>query len=458
MVPRAYIRASGIVRHGKGSPNMVRKTTRRSKRVLVIDFSYVKPDGTQGRYRRDAAVQTMAAAQTEDTARRMGATLHADPEILCGPNGQPLRPAAQAPTVEAPPETTFGETLTRYLSEYAPSVLRPSTRENYHSHLRAHVLPGVGSLAVSAAFDIARLREIDVAMVEGGSSVSLRRNTAAALKSVASFAVEAKLLAHAPKFPPAPKRGKRVPTAPTSGDVALVIDAVTRPEHRLVILLAAHAGLRKGEIRALRCSDCELDRGRIVVRLSRYRAHVVGPTKSRHEREVPLTPQLREALLAVGVDRRPRGECAALSTLGTPWGCNGPYEVFQQALRRVKLPGERLHALRAFFVTTLLNGNVPAHVVREMVGHGDLATTQAYAAIVAGDRGSAVGVLDRAYQDARTARPESVDASETRRRPASVRTRRQRSRLAGRPRTMHHRVLRRRSTGNNSETPPNAVL
>ncbi len=71
---------------------MVRKTTRCGKRVLVIDFTYTKPDGTQGRYRRDAAVQTTAAAQTEDAARRMGATLFGDPEILCGSNGQPLKP------------------------------------------------------------------------------------------------------------------------------------------------------------------------------------------------------------------------------------------------------------------------------------------------------------------------------------------------------------------------------
>jgi site-specific recombinase XerD len=47
-------------------------------------------------------------------------------------------------------------------------------------------------------------------------------------------------------------------------------------------------------------------------------------------------------------------------------------------LKRVNLPAGRLHALRAYFVTTLLNGHVPVHVVRELVRHGDLATTQRY--------------------------------------------------------------------------------
>jgi integrase len=429
---------------------MVRRTTRRGKRVLVIDFTYTKPDGTQGRYRRDAAVQTKAAADTEDAARRMGATLHGDPEILCGASGQPLKPvpSAEGGAAEAPREPTLGETVTRWLAEYAPSVLRYSTRSNYGSHLRAHVTPKLGDLAVSAAFDPARLREVDVAMVEGGASVSLRRNTAAALRSVARFALEAKLLTQAPPFPRPPKRGKRVPTAPVAGDVALVIDAVPHAEHRLVLLLAAHGGLRKGEILALRCGDCELNRDRLVVRLSQYRGHV-GPTKSGHEREVPLTPQLRTALLAAGVGTRPREACAALSTRGTPWGFNGPYLVFQAALRRVKLPPERLHALRAFFVTSLLNGHVPAHVVRELVGHGDLATTQQYAAIVAGDRGLAVGVLERAYQGARSTA--TCDGA------AAGRGRRRATRVTPRIRGLRRLLRRRRSAGNRVETPPIAA-
>ena len=42
---------------------MVKKRSRRGKRVWVIDFTYTKPDGMKGRYRRDAEVQTAAAAR-----------------------------------------------------------------------------------------------------------------------------------------------------------------------------------------------------------------------------------------------------------------------------------------------------------------------------------------------------------------------------------------------------------
>ncbi len=299
-------------------------------------------------------------------------------------------------------EPTLAEVVKRYLDEYGPSALSPSTLYSYSNRLSVWWLPRLGGLPVSKAFDVARAREIDVAMVNDGLTPGSRRIALNAFKSVGRFAVEARILNAEPKYLAPPKVGERVPSAPCEGDVAAVIDAASCLEHRLVILLAAHAGLRKGEIRGLRCADCEMARDRLVVRRSRWKHHTKA-TKSGDEREVPLTPQLRAALLAAGVDKRPAEECAALNRLGKPWGHRGPYDVFQSTLRRVKLPRVRLHALRAFFVTTLLNGHVPVHVVRKLVGHGNLATTQKYAAVVAESRGEAVGVLERSYEGARGA-------------------------------------------------------
>jgi integrase len=429
---------------------MVRTTTRRDKkRILVIDFSYTKPDGTQGRYRRDAAVQTKAAAQTEETSRKLGATLFGDPEKLCGANGTLLRPLEPAPAPVREP--TFGEVVDRYLTEYAPSAMAPSTCDGVRSKLRTHLLPRLGELPVSQAFDLARSREIDVALVERGAAGQTRSHVLLTLRSVGKFAVEAKILAQEPKFIPLPKRGRRVPSAPPPGDVAAVIDAAKYPEHRLVFLLAAHGGLRKGEIRALRCRDVELDNDRLVVRLSRV-GSITRSTKSGHEREVPLSPQLKAALIASRVHERPREEAVALSTKGKPWGGGGMYGALQATLRRLKLPATRLHALRAFFVTILLNGHVPAHVVRELVGHADLATTQGYAAIGAPDRGAAIRVLDRVYQGARSAQTEHAA------RPKRARPICRVSRVTRRMRALRSRVLRRaRGRGNSLETAPRAA-
>jgi integrase len=415
---------------------------------LVLDFTYTKPDGTEGRYRRDAAVQTTAAAQTEEASRKLGATLFADPEIMCGPNGVPNRAATVERAPEPVREPTFREVVDRYLAEYAPSAMAPSTRDGVQSKLRTHLLPRLGDLPVSQAFDMARAREVDVTLVERGLATTTRLHVLLTLRSVAKFAVEAKIVSQEPKFLPLPKRGRKVPSAPPAVDVAAAIEAASCPEHRLVFLLAAHGGLRKGEIRALRCGDVEIDNSRIVVRLSRFRSFTRS-TKSGHEREVPLSPQLRTALLAARVHERPREEAVALTTKGKPWGGGGMYGALQKTLRRLNLPPTRLHALRAFFVTILLNGHVPVHVVRELVGHADLATTQGYAAIGALDRGAAVGVLDRAYRGPRSGAAE---------RPKQVRAMCRVTRVTRRIRALRSRVLSRaKGRGDSLETAPIAA-
>ncbi len=99
-------------------------------------------------------------------------------------------------------------------------------------------------------------------------------------------------------------------------------------------------------------------------------------------------------------------------------------------------------------MTVLLSGHVPVHVVRELVGHEDLATTQGYAAILAPDRNAAVGVLDRVHQGAR--REQGARVAEQ---PRRVRPMQRISRVTGRIRLLRKRVLERvRGRGNNSET------
>jgi hypothetical protein len=147
----------------------------------------------------------------------------------------------------------------------------------------------------------------------------------------------------------------------------------------------------------------------------------------------------------------------ALSTRGKPWGNTGPWKVFQSILQRLKLAHERLHALRAFFVTVLLNGHMPVHVVRELAGHEDLGTTQGYAAILAPLRGAAVDVLDQGYQEAR-AKPAVEGAGQRTRRSRRSRSMRRVGRVTRRIRELRSRALKRaRRRGNNPETGPIAA-
>jgi integrase len=61
---------------------------------------------------------------------------------------------------------------------------------------------------------------------------------------------------------------------------------------RIAFAISALAGLRPGEIRALKWENIDLDRRRIYVRES-----VNGPTKDKESREAPIVPGLHDLLV-----------------------------------------------------------------------------------------------------------------------------------------------------------------
>ncbi len=368
----------------------VRTVTRRGQRRLVIDFTYRRPDGSKGRYRHDAEVQTMAAARAEERRRLAALSVTGSPyEVVDERAREQVAPPA-------PRELTFAEVADKFLEEFAPSHLKTSTRISYASVIAGQLNPRFGNLPLSA-IDAKAVRELDAAMVRDGLRVCSRRTNLVVLYSILSkYAVEAGLLEKAPKLPKLPKAGKTIPNAMSPAEVAAVFEkGCLFPEHRLAFLLAAHAGLRHSEIRALRCRDVDLTTNRLVVRSRIYR-HIEDTPKSGNDRAVPLTPELREALVLARVGERPRDARAALNVQGKPWGEAGIRNAFRRALHRAGVPKWRLHDLRHFFVTALLNAGVPAHVVQELAGHGDLATTQRYAHATGGDRTTAITALSKA--------------------------------------------------------------
>ena len=50
---------------------MIRTIERRGEKRLVIDIVYRRADGTKGRYRRDAQIQTKAAAAIQTSRRHI---------------------------------------------------------------------------------------------------------------------------------------------------------------------------------------------------------------------------------------------------------------------------------------------------------------------------------------------------------------------------------------------------
>jgi integrase len=291
---------------------MIRKVNRRGKRTLVVDIVRRKADGSQGRYRKDATVQTMAAATAEE--RRLLANLATYGDVF----------ELSAPKEEQPKPTsiTFGEAVESFRKGRAVTELKPSTWKGYEEILTTQLLPVLKERPLEGV-GFSDASSLDAQLVKSGASPSRRRNVQIVLRSVLSASHEAGQLAEMPKLPTLPKVGRKVLTASKPEQLKAILDA-SPTAWKLAFTLAAYAGLRAGEVRALRWSDVDLIARVLVVGLATSRG-VTSTPKSGHEREIPLAEPLFLLLQGGG-----KGLVARMSA-GEQWGDFGLLQAFQRA-------------------------------------------------------------------------------------------------------------------------------
>ncbi len=146
--------------------------------------------------------------------------------------------------------------------------------------------------------------------------------------------------------------------------------------NRAMLLLTHWAGLRVGEVAALRIGDVVAADGTIKpeIRL------LPEQTKGRHARTVFLGERLRKELAAyVATIKRPSPEKPLFYTqkrLG--FTANTLCQHFHQLYKEVGIAGASSHSGRRSFITNLANKGVGVRVLMALAGHRNISTTQAY--------------------------------------------------------------------------------
>jgi integrase len=156
-------------------------------------------------------------------------------------------------------------------------------------------------------------------------------------------------------------------------------------------VLAVHAGLRQGELLALKWEDLDLEAGTLRVRRTLTYAggkhSLAEPKTKKSRRTVRLNAGSVTALR--GHLERQMGEMDRLGPLYRPGGLVFANEVggiinpsnlrnrsFARLLERAGLPKKtRFHDLRHTCPTLVLSRNVNPKVVSEMLGHANIAIT-----------------------------------------------------------------------------------
>ena len=203
---------------------------------------------------------------------------------------------------------------------------------------------------------------------------------ASALRALLRWAVVQDLLAANPADGvAAPKLDHPLPKVLRAEDAARLMelppdDTPTGARDRAILELLYGSGLRVSEL-------CGLDLGHLDLRSGRLR--VTG--KGRKERQLPMTPQARDAIRHYVEEARARllpGGSAAVDALflNTRGKRIGPRSVRAIVTRYSSENTGAVgpHALRHSFATHLLDGGADLRTVQELLGHENLATTQIY--------------------------------------------------------------------------------
>jgi integrase len=253
---------------------------------------------------------------------------------------------------------------------------KPSTIRTYSEKLDGYVLPALGDYRLSEL----RRREVQALadkMLGAGLSPSTVRNAIDPLRAIYRRAIQRDEVAINPTtnldLPASRKKRDRIATP---AEAKALLDALPPPE-RATWATACYAGLRRGELRALRCIDVDLGRSELSVRRSwdQYEGPV-DPKSEASARTVPLLAVLRdyldEHLLATGrsgedlVLGRTQADAFVASTVR-----NRAIAAWEAA----GLQPITLHECRHTFASLLIASGENPKAVQEFMGHSTITET-----------------------------------------------------------------------------------
>ncbi len=303
--------------------------------------------------------------------------------------------------------STLDEFAAAYLRARS-AVLTPAAIYTTEEAYRLRVAPALGRLLL-ADLTRERLEAWLAGLIATSSSRRMVTKTVAALRVILASAVEWD------RIPSNPAARLRLPAPETHHEQPaervltleqlrrLVGDGARNLGHRTMLRVAGEAGLRRGELVALRWGDVDLEGRRLQVRRSVWQERsgpakgrrIEKPTKGRRRRGVAISPDLARALadwFAVAVVE---GGADASGYVwpgrdGAALAADTPTQVVERAQKRCGLvdaagrPLVTLHGLRHTAGSIMLAAGVPLIVVSRQLGHSNpQVTATVYAHLLA---------------------------------------------------------------------------
>jgi len=147
-----------------------------------------------------------------------------------------------------------------------------------------------------------------------------------------------------------------------------------------LVRVAAYAGLRRGELLALRWRDVDFTRRKLVVRRAISGGVEAASTKSRHAREVPLPDQAAGALdrLSQRGDFTRTDDYVFCNRIGRRLDGSALRRRVTRARDTAGLRPLRFHDLRHTYGSLLVAAGIDLASVKAAMGHSRITTTERY--------------------------------------------------------------------------------
>jgi integrase len=306
--------------------------------------------------------------------------------------------------------TSLREAASEWLSGAREGVVRnrsgdhykPSALRGYEQALRDYIIPELGAakLADVRRSDVQRLVD---RLLGSGLNASTIRNALLPLRAIYRHALSLDEVAVNPtqgiRLPAVRGRRDRV----ASPDEAVELVAALEPTDRALWATAMYAGLRMGELQALRWDGVDLAAGLIRVESAWDKKEGSIEPKSRAgRRAVSIAAVLRDHLTEHRMNRDGEG----LVFGRTPERPFDPSTVNNRARRAwqgAELERIRLHECRHTFASLMIAAGVNAKALSSYLGHASITITlDRYGHLMPGSEDEAAGLLDAYLERANT--------------------------------------------------------
>ncbi len=291
---------------------------------------------------------------------------------------QPILDAVNAENHATPPVPKSIATVKRLVADWREQIagnLKPSSRKTAESHLRRHIEPLLGDLALPEL----TTKRIQAFVTTLSSGQRTRKTIENVLLTLSSILSSARIWGHdVPRVSLSdlslPQKTVRKARCYTLEEMQKIVCSCDEPLATICFILSV-TGMRIGEGLALRVEDLDFRRKLLNVRCSTYSGQIGTPKSAASIADLPMPAALEARLKAYLESRHYHKNDFGLlfvNRRGRPFSANKLREKkLRPLLAELGIPLAGFHAFRHAVASELIDSGAPITVVQAQLRHSD---------------------------------------------------------------------------------------